>query len=68
MSLPLLAFLAFYFLLPVGRMMLLAITPDAGPHWLTLDRFATILGDPYDRGLLLRTLRVSLATTAGQPC
>jgi len=63
LCLPLLLFLAGYFLLPVGRMMLLAITPDTGPHWFTLDRFAAILEDPYDRSLIYRTLRVSLATT-----
>jgi putative spermidine/putrescine transport system permease protein len=67
LSLPALLFLAVYFLLPVGRMMLLAITPDAGAHLVafgvTLDRFATILGDPYDRSLIMRTLRVSLSTT-----
>ena len=38
LSLPLLLFLAGYFLFPVGRMMLLAVTPDHAPPWFTTDR------------------------------
>jgi putative spermidine/putrescine transport system permease protein len=64
LCLPLVLFLAAWFLLPVGRMMLLSVTPDTGPHWFTFQRFAGILGDSYDRGLIYRTLRVSLWTTA----
>ncbi len=63
LSLPLLLFLAVYFLFPVGRMMLLAITPDHPPPWLTLDRITAILADPYYRGIILRTMRVAVITT-----
>jgi putative spermidine/putrescine transport system permease protein len=64
LSLPLLLFLAVYFLFPVGRMMLLAVTPDHIPPWFTADRIVAILGDPYERNIILRTLRISLITTS----
>lgn len=64
LCLPLVLFLAVCFVLPVGRLMLLGVTSDAGPHWLTLDRFTVLLSDSYDRSLIYRTLRVSLSTTA----
>lgn len=63
LALPLLAFLAIMFMLPVGRMMLLAITPDPGSSFPTLSRFAEIVEDAYFRSLIFRTLRISLMTT-----
>ena len=64
LCLPLLIFLAAYFLFPVGRMMLLAVTSEHGPPWFTLDRIVAILADPYNRGIILRTMRISVITTA----
>lgn len=63
LCLPLLLFLGLLFVLPVGRMMLLSVTPDTAGHGVTLERFTKIIQDPYYQTLTLRTLRVSLATT-----
>lgn len=62
LSLPLLLFLAAFFVLPVGRMMVASVMPDSGGG-LTADRFTAIFADSYDRSLIWRTLRVSLWTT-----
>jgi putative spermidine/putrescine transport system permease protein len=64
LALPLMAFLAIAFVLPVARMMLLSIVPDTQGQFVTFERFAAIFGDPYDRALMLRTLRVGVAVTA----
>jgi putative spermidine/putrescine transport system permease protein len=61
--LPLVLFLAGYFLFPVGNMMALSLRPDNGGG-VTLARFGAIFGDFYDRALIWRTLRISLTTTA----
>ncbi|MFI5015556.1 MAG: ABC transporter permease [Hyphomicrobiales bacterium] len=58
------AFLTVAFVLPVAHMMLLAVVPDTVGRFITLDRFTAILGDPYDRALVLRTLRIGVAVTA----
>ena len=64
LCLPLLAFLAVYFLFPVGRMMLLSLTPEqAGGDFPTLARFYDLFGEPYYQNLTVRTLRISAATT-----
>ena len=64
LCLPLIAFLAFYFLLPVGRMMLLSLTPEPpGGDFPTLARFYDLFKEPYYQSLTVRTLRISAATT-----
>ena len=64
LCLPLLAFLAVFFLFPVGRMMLLSLTPqEAGGAFPTLARFYDLFREPYYQNLTVRTLRVSIATS-----
>jgi putative spermidine/putrescine transport system permease protein len=63
LCLPLLAFLGFYFLVPVGQMMLLAITPEKGGDFPTLSRFVNLFGDSYYQSLTIRTLRIAFFTT-----
>lgn len=64
LCLPLLAFLAFYFLLPVGQMMTLAITPDkTGGDFPTFQRFHELFRDPYYQTITIRTLRIAFFTT-----
>ena len=63
LCLPLLAFLAFYFLLPVGQMMMLAITPEkAGGAFPTFARFTELFGEPYYQTITMRTLRIAFFT------
>jgi putative spermidine/putrescine transport system permease protein len=64
LCLPLIAFLAFFFLLPVGRMMLLSLTPEPNAGvFPTLARFHDLFKEPYYQNLTVRTLRISVATT-----
>ena len=61
LCLPLLAFLAAFFLFPVGRMMLLSLTPqEAGGAFPTLRLPRPVRRAVY-QNLTLRTLRVSVA-------
>jgi putative spermidine/putrescine transport system permease protein len=62
LCLPLIAFLAFFFLLPVGQMVVMALTSDAGA-FPNFGRFVKLIEDPYYQTLTLRTLRISLFTT-----
>lgn len=63
LCLPLLAFLAFYFLLPVGQMMMLAVTPEkAGGEFPTLQRFYELFKEPYYQTITMRTLRIAFFT------
>lgn len=61
---PLVAFLAAFFLFPVGKMMLLSLTPqEAGGAFPTIARFYELFKEPYYQNLTVRSLRVSLFTT-----
>lgn len=61
LALPLVAFLVFLFVVPVGQIMLLGLFPKGeGP---TLDLFATVLSDPFYHRVTIRTLRIALLTT-----
>jgi putative spermidine/putrescine transport system permease protein len=60
--LPFVIFLAAFFVLPVGQMMLLGIMPKDGGF--SFDLFASVVSDPYYQRVAVRTLRISLATTA----
>jgi len=63
LCLPLLAFLAFYFLLPVGQMMVLAVTPErAGGEFPTLQRFHELFKEPHYQTITIRTLRIAFFT------
>jgi putative spermidine/putrescine transport system permease protein len=59
---PLLAFLGFFFLLPVAQMVVMALTSDAG-GFPSLVRFSKFLTDPYYQTLIFRTFRISVFTT-----
>jgi putative spermidine/putrescine transport system permease protein len=63
LCLPLLAFLGFYFLLPVGQMMMLSLTPEKGGDFPTLHRFTQLFGDAYYQSITIRTLRIAFFTT-----
>src|SRR5262245_54046057 len=64
LCLPLVAFLAAFFLFPVGKMMLLSLTPqEIGGPFPTLARFYDLFKEPYYQNLTIRSLRVSLFTT-----
>jgi len=64
LCLPLLAFLGFYFLLPVGQLMTLAVAPEqAGRAFPVFDRFFTLFGDAYFRSIVARTMRIAFFTT-----
>jgi putative spermidine/putrescine transport system permease protein len=63
LSLPLIVFMAVFFLLPLAHMMLLSFTPEAKSGALGLHRYAQFLGDSYYQSVTLRTLRVGLITT-----
>lgn len=64
LCLPLLAFLGFYFLLPVGQMMLLAITPAEGAgQFPTWQRLHDLFAQPHYQTITLRTLRIAFFTT-----
>jgi len=61
LCLPILAFLGFFFVVPVGQMLLLAVTGKSGG--ISLDLIASVVGDPFYQGIAVRTLRISLLTT-----
>src|ERR1700737_4291376 len=64
LCLPLVMFLAFYFLFPVGQMMLLAITPEkADGDFPTFQRFVELFKEPYYKTVPIRTLRIAFLTT-----
>ena len=68
LCLPLLAFLAFFFLLPVGQMMLLGLTPEKPAATSRRSRASTTCSaDPYYQTLTVRTLRISLLHDVAQP-
>lgn len=59
--LPFVVFLGAFFVLPVGRMMLLSIMPEGGG--ISFELFGSVVSDPFYQRVALRTLRISLATT-----
>jgi putative spermidine/putrescine transport system permease protein len=64
LCLPLVAFLGFYFLTPVGQMMALALTPsDTAGVFPDFTRFGALLGDSYYQSMTMRTLRIGFFTT-----
>jgi putative spermidine/putrescine transport system permease protein len=62
LCLPLLAFLVFFFLLPVAQMVVMALTSDAG-GFPSFVRFGKFIADPYYQTLTFRTFRISVFTT-----
>jgi putative spermidine/putrescine transport system permease protein len=63
LSLPLMVFMAVFFLLPLSHMVLLSFTPQASTGMPGLHRYIQFLGDSYYQSVALRTLRVGLITT-----
>lgn len=61
LSLPMLVFLVLLFVVPVGQMMMLGLTPDDDGISFTL--FGSVISDPFYQRVAYRTLRISLMTT-----
>jgi putative spermidine/putrescine transport system permease protein len=61
LCLPLLVFLAIFFIAPVGQMLLLALSPKGEGYSLAL--IESVLTDSFYQGIAIRTLRISLITT-----
>jgi len=51
------------FVFPVGTIMLQSLTGEAG-NWPSIDRFVTLLSDPFIQGVFLRTIMLGLICTA----
>jgi putative spermidine/putrescine transport system permease protein len=62
LCLPLVLFLAIFFFIPVGHMVFLSLSTDAG-QFPSVDRYVALFRDSYYQTLTLRTLRISFFTT-----
>src|SRR6185437_16384390 len=63
LSLPLLLFMAVFFLLPLAHMVALSFTPETTNGAPGLHRYMQLIGDSYYQSVTVRTMRIGLVTT-----
>ncbi len=61
LCLPMLVFLGIFFIVPVGQMLGLALSPKGDGY--SFDLIASVVADPFYQRVAIRTLRISLITT-----